>query len=165
MTARRFAGFAVKVAVVHAVTYFVVGAAAYHLSTKQFYLGDDAVFKAFMRSEDNPAEWNHVMCWFLPAQLLRGVLMAAVLYPFLEVLKGWKYRKRFLAISGLYLGLGYWGATVAAPGTIEGMVYMVPSITMYHHLIVQPEIVVQGLALGGWLGWWMAREGRKAEAV
>jgi hypothetical protein len=51
--------------------------------------------------------------------------------------------------------LGYWAATVAAPGTIEGMVYMKPAITLYIHFIVQPEIVIQGLALGAWLAWWM----------
>ena len=162
MDFKRFAGFAVKVAVVHAVTYLVVGAAAYQLSTKEFYVGEDALFKTFMRSEDNADQWQHVMHWFLPAQLLRGFLMAAVLYPFFEVLRGWGWRKRFAAISGLYVGLGYWGATVAAPGTIEGMVYMVPSITMYHHLIVQPEIIVQGLWFGAWLGWWMARGGKVA---
>jgi len=37
------------------------------------------------------------------------------------------------------LGLGFWTATVAAPGTIEGMVYVFPFITPYVHLAVQPE--------------------------
>jgi hypothetical protein len=50
-------------------------------------------------------------------------------------------------IASLYLVLGFWAATVAAPGTIECMVYMRPFITPYGHLAVQPEIIGQGLAL------------------
>jgi len=44
-------------------------------------------------------------------------------------LKAWRFGKRFLFIASLYLVLGFWAATVAAPGTIEGMVYMRPLIT------------------------------------
>ena len=56
------------------------------------------------------------------------------------------------------------GETVAAPGTIDGMIYMRPEITLYAHLLVQPEIVVQGLALCAWVAWWMAaNEHREAK--
>ena len=53
----------------------------------------------------------------------------AVLYPLFDSLKAWRFGKRFLFIASLYLVLGFWAATVAAPGTIEGMVYMRPLIT------------------------------------
>jgi len=152
---RRFIIFACKVIVIHTVTYFIVGATAYNLLTKEYYTGPDPVFGAFMRTPDDPESWSHVMRWFIPAQILRGVLMAIVLYPLFDKLLEWDFKKRFLIISGLYIVLGYWAATVAAPGTIEGMVYMKPIITPYMHLIVQPEIVAQGLALGAWLAWWM----------
>ena len=36
-------------------------------------------------------------------------------------------------------------SAVAAPGTIDGLIYLRPEITPYAHLMVQPEIVVQGL--------------------
>jgi len=36
---------------------------------------------------------------------------------------------------------------VAAPGTIEGMVYLRPFIAPVVHLSVQPEMVFQGLGL------------------
>ncbi len=44
---------------------------------------------------------------------------------------------------------GHWEttATVPAPGTLEGMVYLRPFITPEVHLRVQPEIILQGLAL------------------
>jgi hypothetical protein len=155
MKLKRFGVFAGKVMAVHTVTYFVVGALAYQLLMKQFYTGPDPAFGAFMRTPDDATVWSHVVRWFLPAQLLRGLLISLVLYPFFETLLRWDFKRRFAAISGLYIVLGYWAATVAAPGTIEGMVYMRPEITAYLHLIGQPEIIIQGLALGVLLAWWM----------
>ena len=156
MDCRRFLNFATKVTVAHVVSYLVIGAAAYQLLTKSFYEGNNPVFSTFMRSPAEPELWKHVMTWFIPGQALRGVLMAAALYPFFDTLKGWGWDKRFLSISGLYLVLGYWASAVAAPGTIDGLIYLRPEITPYAHLMVQPEIVVQGLILGAWVARWMA---------
>lgn len=47
-------------------------------------------------------------------------------------------------------------SAVAAPGTIDGGIYMRPEISLYAHLMVQPEIVLQGLVLGAWVARWMA---------
>jgi hypothetical protein len=40
--------------------------------------------------------------------------------------------------------------------TIDGLIYLRPEITPFAHLLVQPEIIVQGLILGAWVAWWMA---------
>ena len=156
MLMKRFLSFAVKVIVAHVVSYFVVGAAAYQLLTKPFYEGETAVFATFMRTPAEPELWSHAMRWFIPGQVLRGVLIAAVLYPFFDTLRAWGWGRRCLSISGLYLVLGFWASAVAAPGTIDGLIYLRPEITLYAHLTVQPEIVVQGLILGAWVARWMA---------
>ena len=156
MKSGRFLSFSGKVTLAHVVSYLVVGAAAFQLLTKSFYEGSDPVFKSFMRTPAEPELWKHAMTWFIPGQVLRGVLIAMVLYPFFDTLQAWSWRKRFFAISGLYLVLGFWAAAVAAPGTIDGMIYMRPEITPYAHLMVQPEIILQGLILGAWVAWWMA---------
>jgi hypothetical protein len=155
MDVRRFLSFATKVTVAHVVSYFVVGAAAYELLTKPFYEGSNPIFSTFMRTPAEPELWKHVMTWFIPGQVLRGVLMAGVLYPFFDTLQPWGWGRRFLSISGLYLVLGYWASAVAAPGTIDGLIYLRPEITPYAHLMVQPEIVVQALILGAWVARWM----------
>ena len=147
MGLKRFSIFAGKVIAAHVTTYFLAGALAYNFLIRDFYTGPNPIFATFMRTEAEPALWAHVVRWFLPVQILRGFLMAAVIYPLFDTLKTWSFRKRYLLIAGLYLVLGFWGATVAAPGTLEGMVYMRPSITPEVHLRVQPEIVGQGLAL------------------
>ena len=165
MDDKRFLRFAAKVTVAHVVSYFVVGAAAYQLLTRQFYEGAEPVFAAFMRTPAEPELWQHAMRWFLPGQVLRGVLIAAVLYPFFDTLARWSWRRRFLSISGLYLVLGFWASAVAAPGTIDGLIYLRPEITPYAHLMVQPEIVAQGLILGAWVAFWMApRPARTGQA-
>ncbi len=144
---KRFAIFALKVVAAQVTTYFLAGAAAYPLLTKQFYVGPRPIFAIFLRTEAEPELWSHVVRWFLPAEILRGFLIATVLYPLFDTLKNWPFLKRLLFIAGLYIVLGFWAATVAAPGTIEGMIYMRPFITPYVHLAVQPEIVGQGLGL------------------
>ena len=75
------------------------------------------------------------------------ILIAAVLYPLYDILKAWSFLKRFLYVASLYLVLGFWAAAVAAPGRLEGMVYLRPFITPEVHLRVQPEIILQVLAL------------------
>jgi len=155
MNWKRFTKFAGKVILAHVVTYFIVGSVAYQLITHELYVGENPIFAEFMRSQAEPELWSHVMIWFLPAQILRGLLIAGVLYPFFGTLMGWNLGKRWAAISGLYLVLGFWAAAVAAPGTIEGFVYLRPEITPVAQLKVQPEIILQGLLLGLWVAWWM----------
>ncbi len=150
-----FIGFAVKVMIAHTVTYFVVGSLAYQLITKPFYEGPDPLFAGFMRTPADPALWAHVMRWFLPAQLLRGLLMAAALWPFHSTVAAWSWRRRFLALAGLYFIFGYWATAVAAPGTIEGLVYLRPEFTPRVHLIVQPEILIQAHLWSAWLAAWI----------
>jgi hypothetical protein len=155
MRPRHFFTFAGKVTAAHIITYFIAGAIAYPLLTQGFYVGPNPIFRVFMRTEAEPELWRHAVTWFLPAQFLRGILIAAALYPFFDTLLRWPFSKRFLSISALYVVLGFWAATVAAPGTIEGMVYLRPFFTPLVHLKVQPEIVGQGLALGAMVALWM----------
>ncbi len=152
---RQFFSFLAKVTVAHVVTYFVAGSIAYELFTKPFYEGPSPIFTAFFRSPAEPDLWSYVMQWFIPGQILRGLLIGAALHPFFDALVGWSKWKRWLSITGLYVLLGFWAAAIAAPGNIEGMVYLRPTVTPYAHLMVQPEIVGQGLALGAWIAWWM----------
>jgi hypothetical protein len=134
----------------------VAGAAAYALLTRQFYEGPDPVFAAFMRTPSSPELWAFTMRWQLIGQVARGLLIAAALFPFVGTLIAWPYWKRFLSISGLYLVFGFWAAAGASPGTIEGLIYLRPEITVGVHVAVQAEIVLQGLALGAWLARWMS---------
>jgi len=147
MQLKRFTVFTAKVTAAQVATYFIAGAIFYQLLTKDYYIGPNPIFAAFMRTEAEPELWAHVMRWFLPAQILRGILMAAVLYPLFDTLKAWPFGKRFLWIAGLYLVFACWASAGPVPGSIEGMVYLRPPLTGLVHLKVQPEIIFQGLGL------------------
>jgi hypothetical protein len=92
----------------------------------------------------------------LPFQVLRGVFIAAVLYPFLDTMVRWSYGKRVLALAGLYVVLGQWASTVAGSGTIEGWLILRPEFTSADVVVkAMGEGLVQGLALAAWLARWV----------
>lgn len=119
---RDLAWFVLLVAIAHAVTYFLVGALAFATLTHGLYEGADPLFGSYLRTPGEIQLWQHVTTWFLPAQLLRGVIIGLALSPFLPLLRRRSVRRRAVAIAGLYLVIGFWAAAVAAPGNIEGLV-------------------------------------------
>ena len=144
---RALAAFVLLVAVAQALTYFVVGALAFITLTHGLYEGADPLFGSYLRTPEEIQLWQHVTIWFLPAQLVRGTLMGLALSPFLPSLRRLSFWKRAGAIAGLYLVIGFWAAAVAAPGNIEGLVYLRPEFSPGIVLLVQPEIIVQGVAM------------------
>jgi hypothetical protein len=147
MNTERFSIFVAKIIAAQVTAYFLAGLIFYPLLTKSYYVGPHPIFAVFMRTEADRELWPHVVNWFLPAEILRGFLIAAVFYPLYDFLKAWPFLKRLFYIACVYLVLSFWAAGAAAPGTIEGMVYLRPFITPQVHLHVQPEMIFQGLVL------------------
>ena len=153
---KRLVGFAGRVTVAHVVTYIAVGALAYPLLTREFFEGTSGLATQVMRTPADPALWAHVTRWMLPFQVLRGVLIALVLYPFLGTMTRWSYMKRVAGIAGLYIVLGQWASTVAGSGTIEGWLILRPELTSPNVVVkAMGEGFVQGLALSAWIARWM----------
>jgi hypothetical protein len=147
MNTKRFAIFVAKIIAAQVTTYFLAGAVFYPLLTRPYYVGPHPVFAIFLRTEADRELWPHVVNWFLPAEILRGFLIAVVFYPLYDFLKAWPFLRRLFYVASLYLVLGFWAASVPGAGAIEGMVFMRPFITSEIHLHVQPEMIFQGLAL------------------
>jgi hypothetical protein len=154
---KEFSCFAVKVTVAQAVTYIVAGLIAYPLFYRQFFEGSSPLFASWMRIPGDPQLWGHVLRWGLPAQILRGILLAGALYPFLNCLQGWTFTKRFLSIAALYVVVGQWASALPAPNSIEGWVYLRPEFTTSHIVLTAiPEGLIQGLGFGAWFALWSA---------
>jgi hypothetical protein len=89
--------------------------------------------------------------WVIPSQILRGLILAVALYPFLGrilELKRWGW----LSVSSLYLLIG----TIAGSGgVIEHIVFTTTPV--FFTLATLPEIVVQGLMFGYLLVFWERR--------
>lgn len=144
---RKLVWFVLLVAIAHAITYFLVGALAFATLTHGLYEGADPLFGSYLRTPGEIQLWRHVTTWFLPAQLLRGVLIGLALSPFLPLLRRWSVWRRTATVAGVYLVIGFWAAAVAAPGNIEGLVYLRPQFTLDVVVLVQPEIIIQGAAM------------------
>jgi hypothetical protein len=133
------------------VTYIGVGVLAFLFVTREFF-DPNGIAAQIMRTPDQRDLWRHVTTWMLPFQILRGFLIAAVLFPFLPCLRSWPYWKRLVTIGGLYIVLGQWASTVAGSGTIEGWLILKPAFTTFPVVIkAMVEGFVQGLALSIWL--------------
>ena len=139
-----FPTFAWRVIALHAVTYFLVGAVSYFALDYHDVIAQTDL-KYVMRPTDSP--WVAVGPGM---QAGRGLLFAVVLWPFADrLLAG---LRGALALWGLFLGRAILGPSVAAPGSLEGLIYT--SVPVGVQLLWLPEVVVQtglfALALVGW---------------
>jgi hypothetical protein len=148
---KKFLQFSSLVIVAHVVTYIGVGVLAFLFLTREFF-NPNGIAAQIMRTPGQQDLWRHVTIWMVPFQVLRGFLIAAVLFPFLPSLQSWPYWKRVGTIAGLYIVLGQLASTVAGSGTIEGWLILKPEFTTLPIVIkAMVEGFVQGLALSMWI--------------
>lgn len=158
---KKFLQFSARVVVAHTVTYIGVGVLAFLFVTRDFF-NPDGIATQIMRTPDQQDLWRHVTIWMLPFQILRGFLIATVLFPFLSCLQSWPYWKRIVTIGGLYIVLGQWASTVAGSGTIEGWLILKPEFTTFPVVIkAMAEGFIQGLALSAWISKSIDSKGEK----
>lgn len=159
---KAFFQFSARVIVAHLVTYIGVGVLAFLFVTREFF-DPNGIAAQIMRTPSQPDLWRHVTTWMVPFQIVRGFLIAAVLFPFLPCLRSWPYWKRIVTVGSLYIVLGQWASTVAGSGTIEGWLILKPEFTAFPVVIkAMVEGFVQGLALSTWIS--MSTEATKSPA-
>src|ERR1035441_9769688 len=73
MNKRHFLSFVAKTIAAQVTTYFLAGAVFYPLLTKPYYEGPNPIFAVFLRTEADMGLFAHVVNWFLPAEILRGI--------------------------------------------------------------------------------------------
>ncbi len=136
---------AVKTAIVHMVTYFLMGILAFNLLgyTDRFQL---PYMACWMRPTDSPVVTAGVL--FQP---IRGLIFALAFYPLREILFGRK--NGWLIMAGLLVGLGIFSTFGPTPGSVEGLVYTVIPVT--DQLLGWLEVVPQALLLSFILFQWV----------
>ena len=151
---RTLAGFTGRSTVIHVLTYFIIGAVSYWLVARRYWTGPEAL--SWLR---NP-EGEFVQRWFLPAQIVRGVLHAVALYPLRTALLNMP-RSGGLVVTSLLLLIG---SIAGISGVIEDWVY---STTFHFPLFMAhlPEVVLQTLVYGYLLLAWERRVERKWAAI
>lgn len=144
----RFWTLAAKAVVSHTLTYFMMGALAFH-------------FLHYAEFINNPHSGMRATTslWVIlgPAlQIVRGLLFATILYPLREILFG--RRTGWLLMAWILIGVGILGTFAAPPGSLEGFIYTtVPvSLQMRGYL----EIVPQALLFSALLFVWVRHPGK-----
>lgn len=124
----------VRVTLLHVVTYLVVGIMA-SIAFDYAALFERPVIRDYMR------EFGSVSLFVGPVvQVVRGVIIAAVLLPFRQVLAG---RLGWLWLWLLLVGIGIISTSAAAPSSVEGLVYT--RVPLWYHAIGLPEMLLQTL--------------------
>lgn len=130
---KNFTIFFIKVLVIHTFTYAVFGILFSNILDYSAVYSMEGVI-SFMKGFDSV--WI-ILGPFL--QPIRALIFAIVLYPLRETLRN--SRLGWLALWGIFVGIGIIGTPSAAPGSIEGIIYT--KLPIEFQLIGLPEVILQ----------------------
>jgi len=143
MSLKSFSYFTARVVILHVVTFLTAGWIALALQWEGVYGGEAAQF--FFRDPNS----QYVQMWLIPTEILRGILLAIALYPFLGRIMEMK-RWGWLAVASNYLLIGEIGV-----GTIELITYSnLPASFLWASV---PEAALDALLFGYLLVLWQRR--------
>lgn len=119
-----YLAFSAGFTLIHMVAYVAAGAVAFAIS-KDIYT-EKARLMDYLRDMADPKDKAYVGKTFLVAQIPRGILMSAVLYPLLGVLGEVTLAGRIVFLGGLMLIYTEISSAIPFPTNLEGWVYMKP---------------------------------------
>ncbi|MDG6222058.1 MAG: hypothetical protein IAX21_08105 [Candidatus Bathyarchaeota archaeon] len=108
--------------VIHTGAYTIAGMIALKISGN-LYEEKNRVMD-YLRNMSDEKESKHVNKYFIPAQLIRGLLLSVVLYPILGLLGEITFPLRFAFLSGLMFIYTDFASAIPFSNNIEGFVYM-----------------------------------------
>jgi len=136
--------FVLKYAVSHIPTYLFFGILGYAYVNHEYYIGPKPVFSQFLVTPNQEELWDKARLWMVPAQLLRAWIIGSTMYLIRETLFRSEFFQRAFIVFAIYSLVGGFASAVPAPGTIEGLVYMLPNIELSVHFVILTEVVLQG---------------------
>ncbi len=148
-----FPGFAIRVIIIHMLTYFTFGILASNIFDYQ-EIFKQPVIRDFMLPMTERNMW---LGPFL--QPVRGLVFAIGLWPIRGLLL--EKKRSWLILWGLLVTIGIISTPAAAPSSLEGMLFS--RIPMWYHLMGLPEICLQTLLFSIWLIWWERQTVRVAQ--
>jgi hypothetical protein len=137
----RFVSLAAKTVVSHTLTYFLMGAFAYNV----FH------YAAMINQPGSGMRSGAILYFGAGLQVFRGILFAAVFYPFRDTLFGRKHG--WLLMAWMLIGLGILGTFGAPGGSLEGFIYTkTPFLLQVRSYI---EVGTQAILLSALLCYWV----------
>jgi hypothetical protein len=131
----------------HMIAYYVAGMLAFVFMNYRGLFGSGAL-AGFMRPVDDP-----IVALGPLLQVIMGIALALILYPFREVFlerkRGWL---RLLLLIG---GLSIFAPQIPGPGTFEGLIYT--KLSLADHLAGLPETITYSLLFSAFLPLWHSK--------
>jgi hypothetical protein len=144
--------FVVGFTIIHTVAYTIAG--MIELQFADYIYGGEERRVDFVRDMTIPEESTRIGLVFLPAQLVRGVLMAIVLLPLLGPIGDLSFGIRVVFFTGLMFVYADLASAVPFPNTIEGLVYLEEKyVSRDAFLTIQFEAVLYSLLFGLSAAW------------
>jgi len=145
------ASISLKAALVHTVTYFVIGFISYTVFDYTAKYADPLLMN-FMRQTNHPLVAAGPMF-----QVFRGLLFGLVFFLLREIY--FKQKNGWLPIWLMLLIVGIISTFGPSPSSIEGLLYT--NVPFYFHLIGLPEVVVQSFLLAYLTHFWVTHPEKK----
>lgn len=137
---------------VHTAAYFVAGVVEL-LVADRLYRGEQRRVD-FVRDVTLPEEAGRINRVLLPAQAVRGVLMAVVLLPLLGPIGDLSVGVRAAFFGGLMFVYADLASAIPFPNTVEGLVYLEPEyVDRGTFLAVQFEAILYSALFGLAAAW------------
>jgi hypothetical protein len=148
---KSFLKFALIMVIAQVVTYYFAGIIAQLvLGANQFYPPSPQAI-SYLRDPHDP----NLQIWILPAQALRGLLFALVIFPFRKQIVEFGIVRGGLIVAGFVFVAGY---VAASGGMIEHFVYFkAADYPVKFAAITFVEILIQVVIMGPWIVAWMKR--------
>lgn len=109
--------------VIHFVCYIVAGIIDLQLA-KKIYKGKNRLYKSFFRNMEDKNESFRISKLLFPSQLIRALLLSAVLYPVLPYLVQLPFEIQFIFIASLMFVYADFASAIPFSNTIEGILYL-----------------------------------------
>ncbi|TGN05276.1 hypothetical protein [Leptospira bandrabouensis] len=133
----------------HLSAYILVSIPYFQLIMKDYYEGENAVFPLFLITANDGAAWSRAMTWLFPTLIIQAILMVS----FLLVIWDWfctqTFGKQMFVLVWMRTVLGGFAAISPSVGSLEGMVFLIPEVSISIHLYVIFEIFLQSLVQVG----------------
>ncbi|TGL44175.1 hypothetical protein [Leptospira perdikensis] len=133
----------------HLSAYLLVSIPYFQLVMKEYYEGEAAVFPLFLVTANDGAVWSRAMFWLFPSLIFQAFLIVSFLILIWDWFRLQTFSKQMFVLVWMRTILGGLAAISPAVGSLEGMVFLIPEVSLSIHIYVVFEIFLQSLVQAG----------------